>query len=134
VSEATARQIGTVATFTKQVSEADIALFELVTRDENQPTEEPAAPVRKPRQAAPYALLAAFLASAVARHAPDPGTARFSSQAIQFAAPAYTDDTLSAVAELAAYDAASRTLRIRATCENQDGMRLADGEFALLDE
>ncbi|HEX8037137.1 MAG TPA: hypothetical protein VF510_25005 [Ktedonobacterales bacterium] len=128
------RQVGVVTTFTKQVSEADIALFELVTRLEQVQPEEPAVPVRQPRKAAPYPLLVALLASVVAYHTPRPELARFVRQDIHFSAPIYTDDVLSLTTELVEYDAAGHTLRIRARCRNQDGLDLAEGEFLLMDE
>jgi len=134
VNEERTGVIGSTTTFTKQVSEADIALFSLVTRDEAVEAGEPPAPVRQPRQAAPYPLLAALLAAAAARHAPPALPARFARQDVRFSQPIYTDDTLCAVAEVAEYDEVSRTLHIRAACENQDGLRLAEGDFYLLAE
>lgn len=134
VSEARLREIGATATIIKQISEADVALFGLVTKDDLLGGDEPRPPVRQPRQAAPFPMLAAFLATAAARHLPQPDLARFERQVVEFAAPAYTDDTLSATAEIAGYDSASGTLRIRAHCDNQEGLRLAEGEFILKDE
>ena len=128
------QEVGFRAIMTKQLSEADVALFELVTRDDTPALDEPPAPVRKPRQAAPFALLSAFLASAVARVTHQPGYPRFRHQSIHFSAPAYTDDILTAVAELREHDTASRDLRIYAWCDNQEGMRLAEGDFTLVDE
>lgn len=129
-----ARQVGAVTTFTKQISEADIALFELVTRVDNGVPEEPPAPGRQPRKAAPYPLLVALLSVAAAYHTPRPELARFVRQEVRFSAPIYTDDVLSATAELVEYDAARHTLRISARCHNQDGLDLAEGEFLLMDE
>lgn len=134
MSEAYFREIGATATVTKQISEADVALFGLVTKDEAVNGDEPPPPVRQPRQAAPFPMLAAFLASAAARHLPQPDLARFERQVVEFAAPAYTDDTLHATAEIAAYDSASHSLRVRAHCDNQEGLRLAEGEFILIAE
>lgn len=133
------RAVGDIAVVTKHISEADIALFELVTRDplsnaDEPNADEPPAPVRQPRQPAPFALLAAFLAAAAARHTPRPARARFEHEAVRFAAPIYTDDTLSAVARVIAYDSASRRVHIAAHCDNQEGLRLAEGEFVLFDE
>lgn len=128
------RAVGATATVTKYISEADIALFELVTKDEAPGADEPPAPVRQPRQPAPFALLAAFLAAAAARHSSRPAQARFAREAVRFAAPIYTDDTLSAVARVTAYDSASRSLHIHAHCDNQEGLRLAEGEFVLIAE
>jgi hypothetical protein len=134
VNNLLARQVGAVTTFTKQISEADIALFELVTRPEKRVPEEPPVPVRQPRKAAPYPLLVALLSAAASYHTPRPELARFVRQEVRFSAPIYTDDVLSATAELVEYDAAGHTLRIHAHCHNQDGLDLAEGEFLLMDE
>lgn len=132
--EERAGQVGAIARLTKQISEADVALFELVTRDEDVPATEPPRPDRRPRQAAPFPLVAAMLASAAARHRPASGPVRFLREEISFAAPAYTDDTLCAVAEVTSYDGASHTLRVVAHCDNQEGLRLAEGCFYLSDD
>src|SRR5262249_19871073 len=117
----------------KQVSEADVALFELVTRDDQLTAEEPpgSSPRQPRRQAAPFALVAALMASAAARHMARPAAACFERQIGSFTAPAYTDDTLYVVAEVAALDAGSQMLHVRARCENQDGLALASGDFYL---
>lgn len=128
------REVGATASVTKQISEADVALFELVTEDVSLSADEPPAPVRQPRQPAPFPLLAAFLAAAAARHSPRPASARFEREVVRFAAPIYTDDTLSAVARVTAYDSASHSLHIHAQCHNQEGQRLAEGEFILIAE
>lgn len=128
------RQIGEITRVTKQVSEADIALFELVTRDEQLEAEEPPKYERQPRRPAPFPLLAAFLAAAAARHLSHNGAARFERQDVRFTAPAYTDDTLCATAELAGYDGTQHTLHIRARCENQEGLALAAGDFYLRED
>jgi len=125
------RQIGAVVSLTKELSEADLALFMLVTGDAQLDTEEPPSPERQARQQAPDALLAALLATAAARHATRPQYARFRDVTIRFVEPAYTDDLLTAIAEITALDAGQ--LHISARCENQDGRRLAEGEFHLSD-
>lgn len=134
VNHVLARQVGTITTFTKEISEADIALFELVTRLEQRQSEEPETLVRQPRKAAPYPMLLALLSAAAACHTTRPDLARFVRQDMRFSAPIYTDDVLSMTTELVEYDAAGHTLRIRAHCRNQDGLDLAEGEFLLMDE
>ncbi len=136
MSEDRSRQIGATTALTKQISEADVALFDLVTRDEleHAEDEEPPVPARRPREAAPLALLAAILTSAVTRHSSHPRYARLDHQHIRFFAPVYTDDTVRAVAEITAYDPASQSIQIRASCTNQDSLRLAEGEFVLIDD
>jgi hypothetical protein len=125
------RQIGAQVTITKEFSEADLALFMLVMGDAALTADEPLRPERQQRQAAPGALLVALLASTVARHAQRPQYARFVSAATRVIEPAYTDDTLIATAELTALD--GETMRVAAHCDNQDGRRLAEGEFLLSD-
>lgn len=138
VTEALFHEIGATATITKQISEADVALFALVTTDSvvsgDGEERQPPPLVRQPRQAVPFAMLAALLASAAARHLSHLAHAHFERQVIEFAAPAYTDDTISATAEIAGYDHASHSLHVRARCDNQEGLRLAEGEFILRDE
>ncbi|HUY77811.1 MAG TPA: hypothetical protein VMV29_13650 [Ktedonobacterales bacterium] len=125
------RQVGAQVTITKDFSEADLALFMLVMGDAALTADEPLSPDRQQRQAAPGALLVALLASTAARHALRPQYARFVSAATQVLEPAYTDDTLTTTAELAALD--GETMRVIAHCKNQDGRRLAEGEFLLSD-
>jgi hypothetical protein len=131
VSVGQSRQIGAVTRVIKQISEADVALFELVTKDDQLEAEEPPSPSRQPRKPVPFPFVASLLASAAARHHPQPDLARCERQIVTFLAPAYTDDTLSATAEVAAHDSATGILRVRAYCDNQEGERLAEGEFHL---
>lgn len=127
----TARQVGAIETLSKQLSEADVALFVLVTNDTPTYSEEPPSPVRQQRQAAPMSVLSALLTSVAARHAERPEIARFVSQTVQFFEPAFTDDTVTAIAEVIAVDTVGHTLVTHVRCENQEGRRLAEGEIAL---
>lgn len=120
-------------TLTKQLSEADVALFALVMGEIALDVNDPPIPARQARQIVPMALLAALLASAAARHASPPAGARLASERIRYIESAYTDDTLTATAEIVGYDAETRSARIQAHCDNQDGRRLAEGEYLLRD-
>lgn len=128
------RRKGAIHVLTKQVSDADIALFVLVTGDAPLNSDDPPDPQRAARQAVPLAFLSALLASAAACHAPQPPTARFVSQTVTFHESAYTDDTLTATAEIVAHHAADRTLTIAVRCDNQEGRRLAESELLLREE
>src|SRR5260370_16604378 len=123
--------MGALERVEKQVSEADVALFELVTRDDQLEAEEPPKPARPRRQAVPFPLIAALLASAAARHIPRPATARFERAEVRFSAPAYTEDRLCALAEIAGHDASGQTLHVRPACENQHAPPLAPTAFSL---
>jgi len=128
------RRVGAIVTLTKQLSEADIALFVLVTEDAPLDGDEPPDPVRGARQAAPLSYLAALLTNAAARHAGQPAIARIVRQSVIFHEPAYTDDTVTATAEIVARHAADRTLGVSVRCDNQEGRRLAEGEMLLRDD
>lgn len=136
MNESTSHQDGAVTTLTKQISDADVALFNLVIgRMAVIPDQEqPQIATQTTRQIAPMAMLAAMLSGAAAQHGLRPDSARFFSENIRFIEPAYTDDTLTASAVLVGRDDASQSMRIFAHCENQDGRRLAEGEFVLSDQ
>lgn len=134
MNESTSHQEGDVRTLTKQISDADVALFLLVTGQVTVTPEQIPIPTQSTRQIAPMAMLAALLSGAAAQHGLRPGSVRFLSENIRFVEPAYTDDTLTATAEQVSRDDASQSVRIFAHCENQDGRRLAEGEFVLSDQ
>jgi hypothetical protein len=131
VNEQWSGQVGDVITLSKSVSEADIALFELINRDDAFVPPDPAPPVRLPRQMAPYPLLASLLATAASHLLREQAKARFLRQHIEFFWPVYTDDTLELTVEVSAYDEATQTLQASVICHNQDQRRLAQGEFTL---
>lgn len=134
MNESTSHQDGTVTTLTKQISDADVALFLLVTGQTTVTPEQTPIPAQTARQIAPMAMLSALLSGAAALHGLRPGSVRFLSETIRFIEPAYTDDTLTATASVVGRDDANRSLRLFAHCENQDGRRLAEGEFVLSDQ
>jgi acyl dehydratase len=121
-------------TISKILSEADIALFLLVTNETMPFGDEPPLTSRQVREAAPLAMLASLLASAAASHARRPATARFLSQTIRYREPAYTDDAVTATAQVTARDESAHALLISVTCENQEGRRLAEGEILLAED
>ena len=134
MNESTSHQDGAVTTLTKQISDADVALFLLVTGQVTVTPEQIPIPTQSARQIAPMAMIAAMLSGAAAQHGLRPESVRFLSEQIRFVEPAYTDDTLTATAELVGRDDASQSVRVFAHCENQDGRRLAEGEFVLSEQ
>jgi phosphate acetyltransferase/phosphate butyryltransferase len=124
--------IGATETLAKAISEADVALFTLVTNDlPPLPTGDPMPAAPAGHAVVPGAFVAALLAAAAARHLGGLAAAHLVRAEVTASAPAYTDDTLTVSAQVAAYDAATQTLRVAATCANQDGARLAEGVFEL---
>ena len=118
-------QIGTTLTLTKVISEADVALFTLVTTDQPPAsTDEPLATEPAERVPVPGALVIALLVSAAAQQGDGMTLAHAE---VTCTATAWTGDALTASIEVVAYDAASGVLREHASCANQDGQRLAEG-------
>jgi hypothetical protein len=131
VNEQWSGKVGDIITLSKSVSEADIALFGLINRDDAFVPEDPAPPVRQPRQMAPYPLLASLLATAATHLMREQAKTRFLRQHIEFFGSVYTDDTLELTVEVSACDEAAHTLHASVICHNQDQRRLAQGEFTL---
>jgi acyl dehydratase len=129
-----AQAIGAKVTIKKTLSEADIALFLLVTNETTPSGDEPPLTSRHAREAAPLVMLAALLASAASGHARRPEAARFLTQTIRYCEPAYTDDTVTATAQVTARDESAHALLISVSCENQEGRRLAEGEILLAED
>ena len=123
--------VGSVITITKQISDADVALFTLVATDQPPTPEEPGAPEPQGPAAVPGALVAALLCATAAGHASGLSAATLARAEIACLAPTHTEDTLSVVAEVLAADPAAGTLRVRATCANQSGAKIAEGTFDL---
>jgi len=131
VNERWLDKVGDIVALSKSVSEADIALYGLISRDDAFVPEDPTPPKRQPRQMAPYPFLASLLAAAAAYPVSLPAQASFQWQQIEFSAPMYTDDTLYMTVEIMAYDEDARTIAVSVTCQNQDQQRLAHGTFTL---
>ena len=124
-------KVGDIVALSKSVSEADIALYGLISRDDAFVPEDPTPPKRQPRQMAPYPFLASLLAAAAAYPVSLPAQASFRWQQIEFSAPMYTDDTLYMTVEIVAFDEVARTIDVSVNCQNQDQQRLAHGTFTL---
>ena len=54
------------------------------------------------------------------------------SQSLQFKAPVYLGDTITATVELTAYREEKRIATFRTTCTNQDGALVLDGEAVVI--
>jgi acyl dehydratase len=80
---------------------------------------------------APPALLAALLTACAARHSAQPGAATFLRAATRFLAPARAEETATVRATVVGVDEATGALRIAATCDAEDGRRLAEADFLL---
>ncbi|HEY7780433.1 MAG TPA: hotdog domain-containing protein [Ktedonobacterales bacterium] len=124
-------QVGTAVTLSKAISEADVALFTLLTDDHLPTADEASDEALQPRehQSVPPALVSALLAGAAARHGGGIACARIAREEVRFVGDAFTDDTLTVVAEVVGQDATSGAVHVRAHCTNQDAALLAEGSF-----
>ncbi|HEY7984244.1 MAG TPA: hypothetical protein VID73_08750 [Ktedonobacterales bacterium] len=127
----TLAHIGATVTCVKVISEADIALFSLVTDDRLPQADEPPNANEDLRVPVPAALVAALLAGAAARVASATLPAAIERADVRCLAVAQPDDTLTVVAEVTARDDSARRIIARARCVDQAGRHLADGIFEL---
>lgn len=125
---------GATTTLTRALSEADLALFALVMGEAELDTEAHLEAEPRYQRVAPPALLAALLTSCAARHSAHPGAATFLRAEMRFVASARAEETAIVRATVVGMDEATGALRIAATCEAEDGRRLADADFLLIRE
>ncbi|MCU0944273.1 MAG: MaoC family dehydratase [Rubritepida sp.] len=109
--------VGQAARFAKTITEADILMFAAVSGDTNPvhlDAEAAAASMFKERIA--HGMLSAGLISAVlGTKLPGPGTV-YLAQNLKFRAPVKIGDTVTAVVEVTALDAAKRRATLSTTC------------------
>jgi 3-hydroxybutyryl-CoA dehydratase len=109
--------LGQTARFSKTITEADILMFAAVSGDTNPvhiDAEHAAGTMFKQRIA--HGMLSAGLISAVlGTRLPGPGTI-YMGQTLKFRAPVKIGDTVTAVVEVTALDAAKRRATLSTTC------------------
>ncbi len=125
--------LGQMATFTKTIAEADIYAFAGITGDFN-PLHVNAEFAKHSRfgERIAHGMLSAGLISAVlGMRLPRPG-AIYVSQTLQFVKPVRIGDTITAKAEVTAYQAERHLLTLRTTCVNQREETVVEGQSVLL--
>jgi 3-hydroxybutyryl-CoA dehydratase len=124
---------GERATWSKTISEADIYVFAGLTGDFN-PIHVDAEFAKRSRfgERIAHGMLTAGLISAVlGMKLPGPGGV-FVSQATRFRRPVRIGDTITAIAEVAAYSTETRRLTLQTSCVNQHGETVLAGEAVVL--
>ncbi|MDR7483699.1 MAG: MaoC family dehydratase [Armatimonadota bacterium] len=124
---------GQRASWTKTITEADVGVFARLTGDYN-PLHVDAAFAGRSRfgERIAHGMLTAGLISAVlGMRLPGPGGI-YLSQTLRFLRPVRLGDTVTATAEVVAWQPARRLLTVRTTCTNQRGETVVDGEATLL--
>jgi acyl dehydratase len=124
---------GQTATFSKTISEADIYAYAGISGDFNplHVDEELAAESRFGGRIAHGMLTAGLISAVLGMRLPGPGGI-YLSQTLQFLHPVRIGDTVTAKAEVLAYQAERRILTVRTTCSNQHGKTVVEGKAVLL--
>ncbi len=128
-------QIGERATFTKTITGADVNALADLIGDHNpvHMDEAFAAQTRFGRRIAHGVFTAGLISAALGNELPGPG-AIYLSQEIQFKAPVYLGDTVTAVVEVTAWRPDKRIITLKTDCYNQDEKLVATGQAVLLVE
>lgn len=124
---------GQRATFTKTITEADIAAFAGLSGDFN-PLHMDAEFAGKSRFGARIAhgmLTAGLISAVLGMRLPGPGGI-YVSQTLDFRRPVHIGDTITAIAEVTAFDPEKRLLTVRTTCVNQHEKTVVEGQAVLL--
>lgn len=126
-------QIGETASFSKTITESDIYTYAGLSGDFN-PVHVDAEFAQKTRfkERIAHGMLTAGLISAVlGMKLPGPG-AIYLSQQMEFLKPVRIGDTITATAEVQAYNPDKRILTLRTTCTNQRGEQVLEGRAVVM--
>jgi 3-hydroxybutyryl-CoA dehydratase len=126
-------RVGERARFTKTVTEADVTTFAGLIGDFN-PLHVDAEYARKSRfgRRVAHGMFTGGLISAVlGNKLPGPG-AIYLNQQIEFLAPVYIGDTITAVAEITSWRPEKRIITLKTDAYNQDEVQVVTGKAVLL--
>ncbi|MCG8470494.1 MAG: MaoC family dehydratase [Desulfobacterales bacterium] len=120
--------VGDSAEVAKTISESDVYTFAGVTGDFNPAhvNEHYASGTFFKKRIAHGMLSAGLISSVLGTHMPGPG-AVYISQELNFRAPVYIGDTITARAEVKEVLKEKNRVRLETTCINQDGTVVIDG-------
>lgn len=126
-------EIGARASRTKQITDADIRAFAAASGDTNSVhlDEEYAKTTRFGRRIAHGMLTASLISAVLGNDLPGIGTI-YLSQTVNFKAPVYLDDTITATVEVTAFREEKRIATLHTTCTNQDGVVVLEGEATVI--
>ena len=126
-------KIGDTASMAKTVTECDIYQFAGITGDFNPMhiNEEYAAGTFFKGRIAHGMLSAGFISAVIGTKLPGTGCI-YISQTLNFKAPVRIGDTITTTAEVVELLVEKNRVRLKATCTNQDGTLVTDGEAVML--
>ncbi len=126
-------QLGDAATFTKTISESDVYLFAGITGDLNPAHVDAVAAARGmfQKRIAHGMLTGSLISTVLAMKLPGPGTI-YVSQSLNFRAPVFFGDTLTARVEASEKLEPRKWVKFRTTVTNQDGKTVVEGEAVVI--
>jgi len=121
--------VGDTASFSKTVSEADVYLYAGVTGDFNPAhINEPYARQTVFKTRIAHGMLSAgFISAILGTQLPGPGTI-YLRQSLNFRAPVKLGDTITATVSVVDINHRRNRVRLETVCENQNGVKVLDGE------
>ena len=128
-------RLGERASFAKTVTEADVTTFAGLIGDFN-PIHVDAEYARRSRfgQRVAHGMFTGGLIPAVlGNKLPGPGSI-YLSQQLEFLAPVFIGDTITAIVEVAHWQPEKRIITLKTDCYNQDDKQVVTGKAALLVE
>jgi len=125
-------KVGQAAEMSKTVSESDVYLFAGITGDFNPAHVDDvyAGGTFFKRRIAHGLLSAGFISAVIAGKLPGPGSV-YVSQSLDFLAPVYIGDTVTARVEALEVNVEKNRLTLRTTCTKQDGTVVIDGKAVI---
>lgn len=125
--------LGQKTTRTQTITDEMVRAFAALTGDTNpiHLDEEFAATTRFGRRIAHGMLAASMISAALANDLPGPGTV-YLSQSLQFKAPVYLGDTITAIVEVKSVRDDKPIVTLATTCINQENGTVLEGEAVVL--
>ncbi len=125
--------IGQRASLSKTITEDDVNTFAELIGDFNpiHVDEEYARQSRFGRRIAHGVFTVGLISSVLGNELPGPGSI-YLSQQIDFSAPVYIGDTITATVEVIAWQPDKRIITLKTDCHNQDETQVATGQAVLL--
>ncbi len=126
-------KVGMTASRTKTITAQDIELFAQASGDSNPVhlDDDYAATTIFKRRIAQGMLTAGLISAVLANDLPGPGTI-YLSQSLQFKAPVYPGDAITATVQVTKYREDKRIATFHTTCTKQDGTLVLDGEAVVI--
>ena len=126
-------KIGDSAFMTKTFSDEDVRNFAEISGDKNPVhlDDEFASGTQFKRRLVHGMLTAGLISAVMGTELPGPGSI-YLSQSINFRAPVYIDDTITATVTVLKIRESKKIVTLEKVCKNQDGMVVLEGEAVLL--